>query len=152
MGPVYQAAAVAQARFELQYLARPDYRRVEQTLSRALASDNIAADLGQQAESLLVVALAAQPTRRGEALGRLRQLGEGQPEQMLSLLDQLSKLSAGFNEASRREIAALVLEVSDSLLKQNAALSESQRGRRAAPPGHCPDQRRPGPRGHQRVG
>jgi len=43
------------------------------------------------------------------------------------LLDQLSKLSEGFNESSRREIAALVLEVSESLLKQDAALRDAQR-------------------------
>ena len=127
LSPVYQAAAVAQARFELQYLARPDYRRVEQTVGRALAGDNVSPDVAREAESLLIVALAAQPARRGEALQRLRRLGNTQPEQMLSLLDQLSKLSAGFNEASRREIAALVLEVSDSLLGQNATLSEAQR-------------------------
>ena len=124
---VYPAAAVQLARFELRYLARPDYRRVEQTMSRALSVDNVAAGIQQQAESLLIVALAAQPTRRGEALQRLRQLGDSKPDQMLSLLDQLSKLSAGFNQASRREIAALVLEVSDTLLKQAGTLSDDQR-------------------------
>jgi hypothetical protein len=124
---VYQVAAMQLAKFELQYRTPVDYRRVEQTLTQVLKIQGASPTVRREAKSLLIVALAAQPTRRAEALRQLRELGSSNPTELLSLLDQLSQLSDAFNQASRREIAVLILEVCETLLQPGNQLSATGR-------------------------
>ena len=83
----------------------------------------------QEAQSLLVAALAVQPGKRASAEKMLASLGEAAPQTMLALLDTLTLIARRSQPAAAREIAALQLQALDRLTPQKSKLDTATLGR-----------------------
>ncbi|MEQ8786639.1 MAG: hypothetical protein RIC55_10085 [Pirellulaceae bacterium] len=112
---VARLAAVTAARIRLQHTPG-GHAAAAALLEPALAaSPDADAAWKADAASLLVVALAGQETRRAEALTKLRQLAEGDPQSLLDMLAGLAQSAAAARPEARRQMAELLLEASDLL-------------------------------------
>jgi tetratricopeptide (TPR) repeat protein len=76
--------------------------------------------------SMLVVALAAQPQRRGDAAALLEQIGESSPSQLLEVLVGLSDVAQSAAADAQAEIARLQLEAADRLWPDRGALARGE--------------------------
>jgi hypothetical protein len=124
--PVERQAASNAAEIWLQY-ADDQFDRAERILSAALDSAGDAPEAWRsQAEGLLVFALAGQG-RRDEAANRLAKLAQGQPQQLLSLVEGLDRIARQSAPGVRRELAELELQAAGLLREQRKRLSEADR-------------------------
>lgn len=100
----------------------------EDLLRRALAAAFDAPPAWRTAaQAQLVVALAAQGGRQDEALAELRAIRAASPDQMLAVLDGLSRVAAAANERSRASIARLQLAAVAMLTQSQEQLNSAQR-------------------------
>ena len=124
---VARMAAVTAARIRLQHM-RDGYRAAGELLEAAVdASPDAPAEWKSAATSLLVVALAGQATRRSEALARLRQLADGDPQELLEMLVGLAALADAARADVRGQMATLLLEAVEILAAKQDQLSDQGR-------------------------
>lgn len=118
-----RTAALGGARLLLQHTS-DGYAAAEELLRGALlGSPNESATWKQSAQALLVVALAGQPRKRGEAEQIVAQLGQDSPAQLLEMLGGLTELSRASSREVQTELAALQLRAIELLRPQRAKLS-----------------------------
>ncbi|HMC09948.1 MAG TPA: hypothetical protein VKH44_01605, partial [Pirellulaceae bacterium] len=99
----------------------------EDLLRRALAASFDAPPSWRAAaQAQLVVSLAAQGGRHGDALAELRSSGAASPEQMLAVLEGLSQVAGRTSPRSRSQIAAVQLEAVAMFAKSRNQLSPEQ--------------------------
>jgi hypothetical protein len=119
---VARLAAVTAARIRLQH-TRGGHSQAAALLEPALAaSPDADAAWKADALSLLVVALAGQESRRAEALQKVRQLAEGDPQSLLEMLDGLAQAAAAARPEARRQMAELLLQAADLLKPKQGQL------------------------------
>jgi len=108
-GGVERAATLALAELILSY--EPSRAAdAEKVLREALsASNDTPAAWRTEAQSQLVVALAAQPSREMESVDVLRQIGSASPAQLFAVLEGLTRIAARSSGESRRAVAATQL-------------------------------------------
>lgn len=120
-----RVAALNAASLWLQYT--DEFERAERLLSAALAqADEAPAAWRSSAQALDVFAVAAQG-RRDEAAKRLAGLADGAPEQLLLVVEGLSRVAAKATPAVRRELAELQLQAATLVRSKAKTLSPSQR-------------------------
>lgn len=120
-----RVAATSAAALWLQYT--DEFERAERLLSAALAgADDAPGAWRATARSLDVFAVAAQG-RRDEAAKRLGELVDGAPEQLLLVIEGLSRIAARATPTVRRELAALQLQAAELVRSKREALSVAQR-------------------------
>jgi hypothetical protein len=118
-------ASLLAARLTLQHTT-DGHAAAEELLKAALDQlPMCASESRDAAEALLVVALAGQPSKRGDAEKMIAQLGTDSPQRLLEMLDGLAKLSPG--EAARRDLANVQLRAIELLEPQTSKLSAEQR-------------------------
>ena len=125
--PLQRAAAVASARVRLAYMnnACADAERALQ--AAWLSADQADEAWRNEAQSLLVVAIAGQPGRATEARQRLDALGGESPDRMLDVVHGLSALGQHAGQDLREPLAKLQLAALDHLQQSNTTLQEPQR-------------------------
>ena len=120
-----QAALIA-AELAMQYVPG-GHSRAEKVLRDTIP---VSADADpawiSEATSLLIAAVAGQPGRREESEKLLQSLASDSG-QLLKLLDRLASTSKHAGERTRKELAALELDVIDRLTSENARFSAQQR-------------------------
>ena len=122
--PLDRQAAVWAARFRLDYTTA-DFGRAEQILSAALdASPDAPPQWQSTARALLVFSLAGQG-RRHEAAKVLERISTGPPEQLLAMLEGLSRVAATVGPEVRAELAQLQLTAVELLRPGREELSRS---------------------------
>jgi hypothetical protein len=114
------------ARLLLQF-APARSREAEATLRAALTGvPSPDAQWKAEAQALLILAVAAQPGRHGEA-ARLLERWEGtSPDQLSGLLDGLTRLASSATGERKQELAQLQLNVVGKLWSQRAGLAPAQ--------------------------
>lgn len=123
---VQRQAAASAAEIWLQY-SDDQFDRAERILTAALESADDAPETWRsEAEGLLVFALAGQG-RRDEAASRLAKLAQGQPQQLLLLVEGLGRIAQQATPAVRRELAELELQAAGLLREQRKGLGEADR-------------------------
>jgi tetratricopeptide (TPR) repeat protein len=121
-----RTAALGGARLLLQHTT-DGYAAAEELLRGALlGSPNEAPQWKQSVQALLVVALAGQPRKRGEAEQIVAQLGQDSPAQLLEMLGGLTELSRASSREVQTELAALQLRALELLRPQRAKLGAGQ--------------------------
>ena len=123
--PAQRASALAEARIRLNYT--PDgHAQASLVLDAALQhAAEAQADWVPQARALLVFSLAGQGKHR-EAAGVLAQVSAASPEELLDLLEGLSRTSATASDRDRTNLAQLQLEAIRLLQDGPALLNEAQ--------------------------
>jgi tetratricopeptide (TPR) repeat protein len=122
-------AALAAARVVLGYRTS-GYDGAELLLEAALAGLPDAPETWkQEAQSLLVAALAVQPGKRAAAEKTLTSLGAAMPQTLLRLLDMLTLIARRSQPGAAREIAALQLQTVEQLGPQAAKLGGNTQAR-----------------------
>jgi hypothetical protein len=112
---VSRLAAVTAARIRLQHTSS-GHAEAAALLEAALAESNgVSAAWKADATSLLVVALAGQESRRGEAQQRLRELADSDPRLLLEMLVGLSRAADAARPQARTQMAAILLDATSLL-------------------------------------
>lgn len=113
--PEDRLAAEAAAKFLVRYVRHGGAQA--QSLLQAALTGTPPPDAAWRvgAESLLVLALAAQPAKQSAAERALRQLGSLSPEQLADLVDRLSQGPAAATASGQRDIAPLRLAAIEML-------------------------------------
>lgn len=125
--PLQRTAALAAARVRLTYMNNA-CADAERALQAAWLSADQADDAWRnEAQSLLVVAVAGQPGRAMEARQLLDTLGGESPDRMLDVVHGLSALSQRAGQDLREPLAKLQLAALDHLQQSSATLQEPQR-------------------------
>lgn len=125
--PLQRTAALAAARVRLTYMNNA-CADAERAIKAAWLSADQADDAWRnEAQSLLVVAVAGQPGRAMEARQLLDTLGGESPDRMLDVVHGLSALSQRAGQDLREPLAKLQLAALDHLKQSSATLQESQR-------------------------
>ena len=125
-GPVERTAALAAARLWMNY-TNNGYGQAQQLLSAALDAAGDAPPQWRSSTELLLVCALAGGGRRQEAAQRLDRAAEGQPEQLLVLVDGLARIAATARPEIRKEIATLQLQTVDLLLPRRGQLTNEAR-------------------------
>lgn len=122
-------AAVAAARVVLGHRTS-GYDGVELLLEAAIAGRSDASDgWKQEAQALLVAALAVQPGKRAVAKKMLTSLSAATPQTLLRLLDTLTLVARRSQPEAAREIADLQLQAVEQLKLQTAELGADVQAR-----------------------
>jgi len=122
--PLDRQSAVWAARFRLDYTTA-DFGRAEQILSAALeASPDAPPQWQSTARALLVLSLAAQG-RRHEAASVLERISPAVPDELLAMLEDLSRVAAAVGPEVRAELAQLQLTAVELLQPERERLSQS---------------------------
>jgi hypothetical protein len=125
--PLQRTAALAAARVRLSFMNNAS-ADAERALKAAwLSADQADEAWRNEAQSLLVVAVAGQPGRAMEARQLLDALGGESPDRMLDVVHGLSALSEHAGQDLREPLAKLQLAALDHLQQSSATLQESQR-------------------------
>jgi hypothetical protein len=104
------------------------YADAEALLTKALiALPDAEPQQRETAHALLVVALAGQPKKRDEAAQELAKLGGDSPQQLLAMLDGLTRLAREAQPKVRSQLAALQLQGLELLQAQTKQLTAEQR-------------------------
>jgi tetratricopeptide (TPR) repeat protein len=122
-------AAKSAARFLVQYNRHGGAQA--ESLLRAASTGNPPPDAAWRAtaESLLVLALAAQQGKHAEAERTLRQLGSLPPERLAELVASLSAMAESASAGEQREIAGLRLAAIETLGSRQSQLEASVQAR-----------------------
>jgi tetratricopeptide (TPR) repeat protein len=124
-----RAAAVAAARLRLQFVVG-DYAAAATVLEKALADSADAPEVWRTAaRSLLVVALAGQANRRGDAAEVLQALAAGSAQQLLEILDGLAAIARAARPEAASEIAHLQLDAITTLAPAGLNLDSAGKAR-----------------------
>lgn len=119
--------ALAGARLLLLH-TKTGYAAAEELLVAALdGSADAPAQWRNAAQSLAVVALAAQPRKQAEAEQLIAQLGANNPRELLEMLHGLTTLSRTAGDNVRRDLAKLQLRAIELLKPQMSQLEAPQR-------------------------
>lgn len=122
----YAAASLRAARLTLEH-TDAGYAQAEELLTAAIegaaANDHALRD---NAQALLVVALAGQPQKRASAEKLLLDLGTDSPARLLEMLDGLTKLSQASGPKVRRDMSALQLRAIELVEPSRAKLTAVQ--------------------------
>jgi hypothetical protein len=122
---VARLAAVTAARIRLQHTSG-GHAEASALLEAALAASPEAdAAWKADATSLLVVALAGQESRRGEAQQRLKDLADGDPRQLLEMLAGLAASADAAQPRAKTQMAALLLDAAKLLAPQRDKLDRT---------------------------
>ncbi len=124
-------AAVVTARLRLEFSSEGllDAQRVLQ--AALTSSPDAPATWREEAQALLIVALAGQPGREAEAHRMLQQFGSGSTDRLLELINSLSAMSEQASPELRAQIAKIQLAALDQLQLAAGGLEASQRTRTA---------------------
>ncbi len=110
-----RTAALAAGRIRLQF-ASADHEAAGTILEAALrASSDAPAAWQSSVRALLVVALAGQPARRGEASRQLQAIADSSPQQLLEILDGLAAIARSARREAAVEIARLQLDAINTI-------------------------------------
>jgi hypothetical protein len=124
---VRRAALLARAQFVLA-VAPQQIEQVETALRKQLADAKEApAAWRNEAQSLLVAALAAQPAKRSQALAALREMGETSPSRLAALLEQLASIARREGASLKKDLAPLQLEAATLALSRKEKLTPDER-------------------------
>ncbi len=123
----HKTAALATARLRVEF--SPDELVDAQRVLQAAMEQNTSDDntWQQEAQSLLVVALAGQVGHQSEALRLLQQLGSESVDRLLQLIDQLSGLAKHASPAVRAQIAQVQIEALNQLKSGTGQLKPHQK-------------------------
>jgi hypothetical protein len=122
--PLHRRAVISAARLRLNYTTT-GLDRAEGLLSAALDRGADATPEWQAtARALLVFSLAAQG-RRQEATAALRQISAGSPQELLKMLQGLTRIGASSAREAKAELAALELGVVELLRPRSEELDPS---------------------------
>jgi tetratricopeptide (TPR) repeat protein len=119
-------AAITAAEILLQYTT-DGYATAEQILSRALQHAATApSQWTASANLLLVLALVGQPSKRDQAIDRLKSVGAGDPQELLRTLGKVAQLAEQAQAAQQQQLAAVQLEIARLLEPKRSALAPQQ--------------------------
>ena len=120
-----RTAAVAAAKIRLQFISN-DHATAGTILEAAVKAAGDAPESWRtEVRSLLVVALAGQPSRRSDASQLLKSVADGSPGQLLGMLDGLTRIGASARKEARVEIAKLQLDAITALQPVQSKLSDT---------------------------
>ncbi len=127
--PAQENAALATARLRVEFSKDElvDAQRVLQAAMEQSTDDGVA--WRQEAQSLLIVALAGQAGHQQEALRVLQQLGAGSVDRLLRLVDRLSTRAENASSALRAQIAQVQIEALNRLETDAHRLTPQQKTR-----------------------
>jgi hypothetical protein len=124
-----QRATLLTARLHLQFGGQSERgEALLQSLIRELEAEQEAESvaLRHEAESLLLVAIAANPERRSEAAAKLERLSRAEPSTLFAAIDGLSRQEAGLPATVRRDLAQWELQAIDALGARRQQLGPPQ--------------------------
>jgi len=127
-----QRATLLAARLHLQFGGQSERgEALLQSLIQELEAEPDAESvaLRYEVESLMLVAIAANPDRRGEAAARLDRLSRAEPRTLFEAIDGLSRLEAGLPATVRRDLAQWELQAIDTLGARRQQLDPPQQVR-----------------------
>lgn len=101
--------------------------KIEAALRKQLAVADQAPDAWRNAaQSLLVVALAMQPSKRSQATAALREIGETSPARLAAILAQLESIARRAGASLKKELASLQLEAAALALQHKDQLTPEE--------------------------
>jgi tetratricopeptide (TPR) repeat protein len=124
-----QQVSMTLARLHLQYGGKPERaQQILESLRRSfqegVETENAA--IRAEAEALLVVAMASQPTRQAEAQALLQQLAEASPASLMEMIEGLARIETRSKGGTNKVLAELALQAIRTLETKRSSLSAPQ--------------------------
>lgn len=108
-------------------VAPEQLEQIEKALREQLADDKQApATWRNEAQPLLVAVLAAQPSKRSQAIAVLREMGETAPSRLAALLGRLQAIARSEGGSLQKELAPLQVEAAALALKHKDKLTREE--------------------------
>jgi hypothetical protein len=121
-----RTALLSQAEFVLT-TTPGQIEKIEATLREQLAVADPAPDAWRnEAQSLLVAALAMQPSKRSQATATLREIGETFPARLAAIIAQLESIARRAGASLKKELAPLQLEAATLALQHKVQLTPEE--------------------------